>query len=480
VKGRAHPGLGIFTDCICHPALDKIIAVRLRYSFFSNLICGNARNNGFLFTTTMSRKPGRVKRLFVKLTLIVLGVLVGSVIAEIALRVSGYSYPEFYTLDHARGYALRPGMEGWYRKEGEAFVRINSDGLRDREHSLTKAGDTIRIALVGDSYPEAFSVSLEDAFWAVMERKLHECGAFPGKNIEVINFGVSGYGTAQQLLTLREHVWKYSPDIVMLAFTTSNDIVDNSRELKKAEGIPYFVLKDNRLILDNSFSHSRPFLLRQSRISRFGRWLRDHSRLVQAAIHGHHGFKILLASRRAKRSQDVSAQPSRASETAGSKKVDAAGERQPAELLSRSEELGTDNLVYLEPGNAVWNEAWRITEELIVVMRNEVRAHGAEFVVVTLSNGPQVLPDVSSRENFIKRFGVTDLFYPDNRIKLLGAREKFTVLTLAPELQQFAERNHVYLHGFGKNIGNGHWNSTGHHVAGELTAKKICAEALLK
>jgi hypothetical protein len=366
-------------------------------------------------------------------------------------------------------------MEGWYRKEGEAFVRINSDGLRDREHSLKKPGDTIRIAVLGDSYPEAFSVYLEDAFWSVMERKLQECAAFAGKNVEVINFGVSGYGTAQELLTLREHVWKYSPDIVMLTVTTNNDITDNSRELKKTDEIPYFIYKDNLLTLDNSFSNSRAFVLRQSRASRFGRWLRDHSRLVQAVIQGHHGFKILLASWRSKQAQPGPAQPSPGSETPKKQ-----AEPGPQQQLSRSEELGTDNLVYVEPGNAVWNDAWRVTEGLIIAMRDEVKSRGAKFVVVTLSNGPQVLPNANVREAFKRRFGITDLFYPDNRIKSLGAREGVLVLTLAPELQEFAERNNVFLHGFGKDVGNGHWNQTGHRRAGELLAKKICEGELLK
>ena len=395
----------------------------------------------------------------------------GGILAEIVLRVAGYSYPEFYTLDQSRGYALRAGAEGWYRKEGESYIRINSDGLRDREHSLTKPPDTIRIAVVGDSYPEALPVPLEEAFWWVMGRKVQECVASPIK-IEVLNFGVSGYGTAQELLTLREQVWKYSPDIVMLTVTTNNDITDNSRALKKTEEIPYFVDHDNHLTLDDSFRNSRVFRLRQSGISRFGRWLRDHSRVVQAITQGHHGFKILLSSWRAQRSQRAQPLPAHTDEN---------GELgQKSDLLSRTEELGADNLVYLEPVDAVWNDAWRVTEELILEMRNEVNARGAKFVVVTLSNGPQVLPDPKLREQFKKRFGITDLFYPDERIKSLGAREGISVITLAPELQEFAERNNVFLHGFGENIGNGHWNATGHRVAGELIAKKMCEGALIK
>jgi hypothetical protein len=419
----------------------------------------------------MNAKPRRARKLFAKLLLILFGFLLGGIVSEIALRIAGYSYPEFYSLDQSRGYALRPQIEGWYRKEGEAYVRTNSDGLRDQEHSLTKPQGTLRIAVLGDSYPEALSVSMEEAFWSVMAGKLLECEAFAGKRIEVINFGVSGYGTAQELLTLREEVWKYSPDLVLLAVTTNNDITDNSRELKKID-IPYFVYKDNHLTLDDSFKNSRAFLLRQSRISRLGVWLRDHSRLVQAVIQGHHGFKILLASWRARHSRDGQTQRSPVMETADP--------GQKSDLFSRAEELGTDNLIYLEPGNAVWNDAWRVTEGLIQEMRNEVTAKGAKFVIVTLSNGPQVLPNPDSRENFKKWFGITDLFYPDNRIKSYCMREGIPVLTLAPELQEFAERNKTFLHGFGKNVGNGHWNATGQRVAGELIAKKICEGQLLK
>src|SRR6266550_6511435 len=133
-------------------------------------------------------------RFLTKLRLIPSGFLVGLIIAEVSLRLIGYSYPEFYQLDQSRGYCLRPGVEGWYRKEGGSYVSINSDGLRDREHTKAKPADTIRIAVIGDSYAEALQVGAQDAFWAVLERKLMEdCGAteargtLDGKKVEVIN-----------------------------------------------------------------------------------------------------------------------------------------------------------------------------------------------------------------------------------------------------------------------------------------------------
>ncbi|MCU1268061.1 MAG: lipolytic protein family [Acidobacteria bacterium] len=398
-------------------------------------------------------KQGRVRRIAAKLLLIAFGLLFGCVLAEIALRVAGYSYPEFYQPDEMRGYALRPNMEGWYRKEGAAYIHINSDGLRDREHAKTKSPDTIRIAVIGDSYPEALPVSIEETFWSVMAGNLATCNAW-GKKIEVINFGVSGYGTAQELITLREHVWQYSPDIVMLAVTTNNDVSDNLRELKKTDQVPYFADRDGKLTLDDSFRVTRNFRWRQSALSRMGRWIRDHSRVIQAINEGHHGFKIWLAARRARNAPANSTQTKNA---------------EPA-----TEELGIDNVIYREPADPTWLDAWRVTEDLLVQMRDEVRSKGAELVVVTLSNGVQVYPDPNVRQIFMKRVGVSDLFYPDHRIHQLAVREHISVITLAPEMQAYADQNKVFLHGFRNNQGNGHWNQLGHRVAGEIIARRLC------
>ena len=416
----------------------------------------------------MRPKRSRVRKPLAKLVLVLMGFALGALIAEIALRVAGYSYPEFYRRDGAVGVSLLPGAEGWYRREGEAYIRINSDGLRDEEHAPAKAPDTFRIALLGDSYCEALPVPLEQTFWSIMKQALQNCRFAGDKKIEVVNFGVSGYGNAQELLTLREKVWKYSPDLVLLAVTTNNDITDNASALKKTRDVPYFVYIGDRLTLDDSFKHSRAFAFSNSPMGQIGPWLRAHSRLVQAITQGQRGLKVLLASWRAKRQATSASNPKT---------------REPdnkSDLFARSEELGADNLVYLEPNNAVWNEAWRVTEGLIVQMRDEVVARGAKFVVVTLSNGPQVLPDPALRERFKSRFGITDLFYPDNRIKALGAREGITVINLAPEMQTFAQQNNMFLHGFGENIGNGHWNVAGNRVAGELIAKKLCEEPLPK
>lgn len=272
--------------------------------------------------------------------LVAFGFLLGAIAAELAVRVIGFSYPEFYMVDESRGYALRPGMEGWYRKEGESYVRINSAGLRDREHAKAKPPGTFRIALLGDSYPEAFPVPLEEAFWMVMEKKLQECSNFSGRKIEVINFGVSGYGTALELITLQEHVWQYSPDVVMLAVTTNNDITDNSRALKKTDRVPYFVYRDGKLVLDDSFKNARKFRFQNSAIGRVGSWMYDHSRLVQAISQAQMAYKSFNTSRPSGlKTSALLFQPS------ATLKSEATASAEP----------GVDIAVYLEPHDPIWS-----------------------------------------------------------------------------------------------------------------------------
>ena len=407
-----------------------------------------------------------------KLSVVLVAALVGLALFEVFLRATGYTYPVFYAPDADLGYALRPGMEGWNRKEGVAYVRINSDGLRDREHARAKPPNTFRIAVLGDSYAEALQVAQEAAFWAVMEQRLQRgCEAYAGRDIEVINFGVSGYGTAQELITLRKKVWDYAPDLVLLAITTNNDITDNARALKRTDEIPYFVIRDGQLALDDSFRDSSAFRLRQSTPNRAGRWLRDHLRVIQAMHEGHGAIKSALAAWRARQGAGAPVPATQTKEAAN-----ADGQR-GAEEAATTGELGADNLVYREPAGAVWEDAWRVTEKLIARMRDEVGERGAKFTVVTLSNGIQVHPDPSARERFMRRLGVESLFYPDLRLKALGQREGFAVINLAPDLQAYAERNQVFLHGFGREIGNGHWNERGHAVAGELLAQKLCEAA---
>ena len=192
-----------------------------------------------------------------RLALFAGGVVFGVLVMEIGLRVVGISYPDFFTEDRVLGRAPLPHAEGWWTIEGRSYVRINSDGMRDREHAIEKPENTLRIAVLGDSFTAAFEVPIEQAFWAVMKERLADCPSLAGRELETLNFGVGGYGTASQYLLLQTRVWKYDPDVVLLAFYSGNDVPDNHRALKESNRSAYFVLEDGELVLDPLFEKKR-------------------------------------------------------------------------------------------------------------------------------------------------------------------------------------------------------------------------------
>lgn len=387
------------------------------------------------------------RRLAAKLLTILFGLGVGLLLAEVTLRIIGFRYLNLYQEDQYVGFALRPGAEGWWTKEGETYIKISSDGMRDREHSKVKPADTLRIAVLGDSFAEALQVPVEMAFWAVAEQRLQGCKAFAGQKVEVINFGVSGFSTGRELITLRQRVWQYSPDIVVLAVTTSNDIRDNSRVLDQEYAglaLPYFVYKNGTLVLDDSLLKAREESLKSRLLKSFlGQslnWLRDHVRLTG----------LIDKSREAFRNYS---------------------ERQNTGPRSIGDEPGLTARVYVEPGDPVWDEAWRITEGLILLMRDEVKAQGAQFLIVTGSSSIQAYPNPAVRLDFMRSLGISELFYPDRRIKALGEREGIEVLNVALMLQEYADQNRAFLHGTN---GVGHWNVLGHRLVGNRISEKLC------
>jgi hypothetical protein len=404
-------------------------------------------------TKTRSRKSWK-KRLL----LLLFGLSFGFIMSEIFLRVIGYSYPIFYTTDYYRGFTLAPGAEGQYQREGASYVRINSDGWRDREHAKTKPPNTVRIAVLGDSFSEAMHLSMEQTFWFLLQQELQQCNAFPGKQVEVINFGVSGYGTAQELLTVRQKVWDYSPDIVLLTFTTYNDVYDNSRALSKSEEVPYFVYRNGELIYDTSFRDSKTYRQRDSRLNRLGRWIHNQLRTVQLIHYVQFVAKLHFTDWRNKRKLAQTQSQS--------------AEKPPA--IRNAEDIGIDNMIYVEPRDEAWKEAWSVTEGLVKQIGSEVNQKGAKFLLVTLSNAVQVYPNQAVRQRFLQHVGTGTMFYPNLRLKALADREQIDFLDLAQPMQSYADQNKVFLHGFGSDLGNGHWNADGHRLAADLIAQHIC------
>jgi lysophospholipase L1-like esterase len=370
------------------------------------------------------------------------------VIGESALRLGGFSYPNFWQPDPITGTSLRPGMEGWQRDEGRAYVKISAQGLRDREHSIAKPAGTYRIAVLGDSYTEAMQVDIDRTFWALLPKRLQSCGFAAGKKLETLNFGVSGYGTAHELLTLRERVWPYAPDMVLLAFFPGNDVRNNSKALEGEKGRAYFSLKDDRLYLDTAFRDDPEFKDKQ-RIS-VHRALLQESRIYQ----------LLRRVRAGNIAQHFHNAPVAAALASGVKLT----------------EPGLDEQVFHEPADEKWREAWEITDRLVLAANEETRSHRARFVLAVLSTPGTVYPNPQMRARYAESLGVKSLFYPEERLQRLGEHDGFDVLALAPAMQRAADEKHVFLHGFeNTKPGFGHWNEAGHALAADLIAAALCA-----
>jgi hypothetical protein len=118
---------------------------------------------------------------------------------------------------------LRPTFDVYLEKFG-THVQTNSHGFRDGEHSVDKKEGVLRILLLGDSFMEALQVEFSDAFPALLEREL---GARLGCPVEVINAGVSGWGTDDEVTYLTRKGREFHPDVVLFAVTLHNDISDN-------------------------------------------------------------------------------------------------------------------------------------------------------------------------------------------------------------------------------------------------------------
>lgn len=211
----------------------------------------------------------------VRLLLIISSLVFSFILAEILLRIIGISYLGLYKFDSIRGYAHRPNYSQWCRTEGEAFVRINSQGFRGPERSEVKDKNVFRIAVLGDSYVEAFQVQEEETFCALIEKRLEpNCS----KQVEVLNFGVSGYGTTKELLTLKYRALDYSPDLVILAFLSGNDLFDNKADIHwwKSTEMYYGELNKDYKIF---FIHSLKLLIKRSQ-----EFVHSHSRVVQLIL----------------------------------------------------------------------------------------------------------------------------------------------------------------------------------------------------
>ena len=137
----------------------------------------------------------------------------------------------------------------WSATTNGRRLTINSKGLRDREHSYDKPKGTKRILVLGDSFAWGYGVADHEIFTKRLQHLLRQKPISPTDRYEVINTGVSGWGTDQEYLFLQQEGFEYSPDVVVVAFFIVNDIQNNATSVQYGMQKPVFL--NRRLDLAN-------------------------------------------------------------------------------------------------------------------------------------------------------------------------------------------------------------------------------------
>ena len=106
-------------------------------------------------------------------------------------------------------------------------------------------------------------------------------------SVEVINFGVSGFGTIQEWQMLEHYVGDYAPDLVLLAFLPGNDVRNNSRQLESDHRRPFAELNDGKLQLRVRPTRVSPMLMKQASTARS----LHRRRLMPGEKHGRSGIE---------------------------------------------------------------------------------------------------------------------------------------------------------------------------------------------
>jgi len=274
-----------------------------------------------------------------RLLLVLGGTVVALLALEVGLRVldvetaSYHSIAGFTVYDPELGWKLAPERTTLFK--GAHFsvsVTHNAQGLRDQSYPYEREPGRRRILVLGDSSVWCWGVEREDCFTERLEARLPDT--------DVINAGVPGYSTAQEMIFYEREGRRYRPDLVLLLMSP-NDVADNV----DSRG-PRFRLDNGRLALTNV-----PVPRRKSRLEQ---WLQGRSRLFTYVSY----LATVLARGVASRSS--------------------MGEAHAAVLTDQSVEA---------PGPAdspgTEGEAWALTAALLERLDASVRGCGATLVVLS-------------------------------------------------------------------------------------------------
>ena len=391
----------------------------------------------------MGKIGNMLRSLFVSVITLLISTLVCVVIAEFALRPfypsSGTSFK--YRVPHeVLGWSLEPNADYInYLPEGAVPVAYNAEGWRDVSEHNDNA--KLKVAVLGDSFMEGYSVALEDSFHRQLAAQLSS----DGTTVSSFNYGVGGYGTLQEYLVFRDYASKQSPDVVLLGLYLGNDLRNNTQALNKQ---------------DDSIKASRPFLT-----SATGNWELTDTHYDAALARYHESkndwwgnFTERSALKRAWRTlwfqiKQNSQQPDRVEATSKRKIIEEFGPH----MCNSTPEV---------------DESWAITERLLSRLNIAVAAKGARLIVFSVPAYHEIDSAVIAQLTAAAPQDASlCLAEAPGYQKLAAVTQSLGIeyLDLMPSFKAASNGDGAVLF----NKSDRHWNAGGHSLAANLVADSI-------
>jgi len=343
--------------------------------------------------------------------------------------------------DGTHGWRLEPGAR--YRcqlPEATAEVAYDAAGWRDAAPSPSPPGAR-RVVVLGDSFMEAYSVDLEEAF----HRRLVAEAAGAGLPLAARNLGVGGYGTLQAWLAFRDFGAPLAPDLVLLGFYPENDLANNSGELERL-GTRGGTLKTT----------VRPFLAPgpEWRVTR-GDLEQARRRFAKLRSPLRYAWRRLCD-----RSLVLDALRSRV------KALRRSLDPPEPEALARREADGRLRRygAYRCQEHPAFTRAWEATGRILARLRDDVAAAGGRLVVFTVPS----LREVDRADRTLELHEVPraealciEQAPANTRLRALAAELGVPLVDLLPEFRTaHRERGETLFHASDR-----HWNRAGHALA---------------
>jgi len=212
-----------------------------------------------------SKLPSRIAS---NILLLIISILVMLALSELAGEaLLGSRFRPNYQYDDRLIFKFIPNRDSVMKRTAinggnTVSYRINSNGYRGPE--LLPMGKAIRIAVYGDSFIHAFYSSQKDTF-------VGQLGSFLtkriGKEVEVVNAGVSSYGPDQELLKMADELPRLRPNLAILEIYAGNDYGDLMRDKMFRLGATG-ELEENHWIIDPASLASMKLSQRESILKR--------------------------------------------------------------------------------------------------------------------------------------------------------------------------------------------------------------------